>query len=304
MLMLWCRQVAKLAFIPGHLLIPGVVCFVLMGAWLGQTSPGDWVVVMIMGLVGYTMKRGGWPRPPLVLALILGGIMEQTFQITMRVHEGPAWLWERPIVVGIALLCVLTVFLAGRGVIKRKRDKDETVTGEGNEYNPIISLPLSLVLFAFFTHAYFDSQTWPEMAQQFPFTIAVPAVFFAFYALVRDSVDLKKEIGIQGGIAVVWREASSRIYFSEMSAFFGYMIGVLILTLLFGQKIAMPIYMAVYLIRWGKYSPKIALGYAAGGYAVLVLFYDRVMHLFWHPSWLDSWGPEMLPDWIPHWLFF
>ena len=90
MLMLWCRQVAKLAFIPGHLLIPGVVCFVLMGAWLGQTSPGDWVVVMIMGLVGYTMKRGGWPRPPLVLALILGGIMEQTFQITMRVHEGPA----------------------------------------------------------------------------------------------------------------------------------------------------------------------------------------------------------------------
>ena len=304
MLMAWSKQVAKLAFIPGHLLIPGVICFVLMGAWLGQTSPGDWVVVMIMGLVGYTMKRGGWPRPPLVLALILGGIMEQTFQISMRAHEGPSWLWERPIVVGIAGLCLLTVILAGRGVIKRKRDKDETVTGEGNEFNPLVSLPLSLALFAFFTHAYFDSQTWPEMAQQFPFTIAVPAVFFAFYALVKDSFDLRGELQNKGSLAVVWQEASSRIYFAKMAEFFAYMIGILVLTLLFGQKIAMPIYMAVYLIRWGKYSPKIAIGYALGGYVVLVAFYDRVMHLFWHPSWLNSWAPELLPEWLPHWLFF
>ncbi|MBT7268580.1 MAG: hypothetical protein HN884_17015, partial [Rhodospirillaceae bacterium] len=273
-------------------------------AWLGQTSPGDWVVVMIMGLVGYTMKRGGWPRPPLVLALILGGIMEQTFQISMRAHEGPSWLWERPIVVGIAGLCLLTVILAGRGVIKRKRDKDETVTGEGNEFNPLVSLPLSLALFAFFTHAYFDSQTWPEMAQQFPFTIAVPAVFFAFYALVKDSFDLRGELQNKGSLAVVWQEASSRIYFAKMAEFFAYMIGILVLTLLFGQKIAMPIYMAVYLIRWGKYSPKIAIGYALGGYVVLVAFYDRVMHLFWHPSWLNSWAPELLPEWLPHWLFF
>jgi hypothetical protein len=62
--------------------------------------------------------------------------------------------------------------------------------------------------------------------------------------------------------------------------------------------------MFVYLIKWGKYSPKLAIGYALGGYFVLVAFYDRVMHLFWHPSWLDSWAPELLPDWLPHWLFF
>ena len=103
---------------------------------------------------------------------------------------------------------------------------------------------------------------------------------------------------------MVWQEAAARIYFTKMTQFFGYMIGVLVLTLLFGQKIFMPIYMTIYLIRWGQYSSKLTVGYAFGGYLVLVAFYDRAMHLLWHPSWLDSWASELLSDWLPRWLFF
>jgi len=69
-------------------------------------------------------------------------------------------------------------------------------------------------------------------------------------------------------------------------------------------KIFMPIYMAIYLIRWGQYRPKLVVGYAFGRYLVLVAFYDRAMHLLWHPSWLDSWASELLSDWLPRWLFF
>jgi putative tricarboxylic transport membrane protein len=170
--------------------------------------------------------------------------------------------------------------------------------------SPIISLPLSIALFALFAYAFFVSQEWPESAQQFPFTIAVPAVFFAFYTLMVDSRDLVRAVHDNGSIAQVWQKAAKTIHFDQMSTFFAYLFGVLLLTLLVGQKIAMPIYMYVYLVRWGKYSPKVALIYAFCGYLVLVGFYDRVMHLFWHESWIKGWAPEMLPDWLPGWLFF
>ena len=72
--------------------------------------------------------------------------------------------------------------------------------------------------------------------------------------------------------------------------------------MLVGQKIAIPIYIATYLIRWGKYSWRAALTYAAGGWLVLVAFYDRVMNLFWYPTLFADWLEDLLPDWFPDWL--
>jgi len=101
LLMIWATQLAKVAFIRGHLIVPGVILFVFMGAWLGQASIGDWIVCLIAGIVGVVMKRGGWPRPPLVLALILGNILENSLYIsTMANESGIAWL-TRPIVLVI-----------------------------------------------------------------------------------------------------------------------------------------------------------------------------------------------------------
>ena len=79
---------------------------------------------------------------------------------------------------------------------------------------------------------------------------------------------------------------------------------MILIMLVIGQKLALPLFIAAYLIRWGHYNWRTALGYAAGGWLVLILFYDRVMDLFWHPSWLDSWLPQLFPRWLPTWLFF
>ena len=303
LLMMWSKQISKLAFIPGHMLIPGVIAFVAMGSWIGRTSVGDWITMMVFGLIGYVMKRGGWPRPPFVLALILGAIMEQTFQISMAAHRGPSWLWERPVVIAIAVLCLLTVFLATRGVIKNKQaGKDGPATGEGNERNPIISLPLSLFLLILFTYAYFASQEWPSNAQQFPFTIAVPGILFALYIVYMDLRHLAASRREFGSIGAAWAQTADDVAVRSTVTFFVYLIGMLLLTMLVGQKIAIPIYIATYLIRWGDYSWRAALTYAAGCWLVLVAFYDRVMNLFWYPTLFADWLEDLLPDWFPDWL--
>ncbi|MDE0032240.1 MAG: tripartite tricarboxylate transporter permease [Deltaproteobacteria bacterium] len=301
-LMLTSRHIARLAFIPGHLLVPGVLTFVLMGSWLSRTSVGDWVTVIVFGFIGYVMKRGGWPRPPFVLALILGGLMEQTFQISMAAHRGPSWLWERPIVMAIAGLCVLTIFFAARGIARNRKLDDRQAGGEGTEVNPIVSLPLSLFLSAVFAYAVWVSPGWPPSARQFPMAIAVPGLALALGTLLIDVRQLAARLSELGGLTTLFEETRENFQARPAAAFFGYLVGVLLLTMVLGQKMAVPIFITAYLVLWGRYRWRLSVCYALGGWAVLVAFYDRIVHLFWHPSWLSYWLPELLPAWLPAWL--
>ena len=308
LLMLWSKQVAKVAFLPGHMLVPGVILFVFMGAWLGGASLGDWVTVLTMGVVGFIMKRGGWPRPPLILALILGSIMENAFQITVRVHGDFGWL-TRPVVLVILALIAITIFLAVRGITTNKPtsdgNEDETaVTSEGTERAPMISLPFSVALLVIFVWSYFESQQWPLAVRQFPITAAVPGAVLVFFALIGDAREYAAVLKRDRGFGPAWARTSEDALLGRATMFFGYMLAMILIMLVIGQKLALPIYIGVYLVRWGNYNWRVALGYAVGGWVLLVGFYDQIMHLFWHQSWIESWLFPLLPDWFPKWLLF
>ena len=306
LLLALAKHVAKIAFIPGHLIVPGVIVFVFMGAWLGGASMGDWITCLTMGIVGYIMKRGGWPRPPLILALILGNILENTFQISMRAYDGASWL-GRPIVVVVIILVVLTVFFAVHRVVKSKLKADAGETdgpalGEGAERNPIISLPFSAILAVMFIWAGFESLPWPREVKQFPIFISIPAAVFALLAFsfdLRDILTARRE-------APDWRavieRGATQAFLPRACRFFGYLIAVVLLTFVVGQKITLPIFVGVYLWRWGGYSWRIAIGYAIGAWAFIVGFYDQIMNLLFHPSWLYGLLQPRLPDWLPSWL--
>jgi len=300
--MAWSRQVAKVAFIPGHLIVPGVILFVFMGAWLGGASLGDWITCFVMGVVGFIMKRGGWPRPPLVLALILGSIMENSFLIAMNAHDGAGWL-TRPIVLIIIVLIVLTIFFAARSLYRNRDAQKVAGTGEGAERNPILSLPFGIGLFLLFVWAGIEAMQWPGSVALFPQVAAVPGALLVLFAVINDFRGCRAATASHGGWAGALREASSKAVLPGAARFFGYLLGMILIMLVVGQKFAIPIFIAAYLIRWGKYNWRLALGYAVAGWVFLVGFYDRIMSLFWYPSWLDSWLPELLPDWLPAWLF-
>ena len=307
LLMMWSNQVAKIAFVPGHLLVPGVILFVFMGSWLGGGALGDWITVFVMGLVGFFMKRGGWPRPPLILALILGSIMENSFQLTMRVYQDLSWLLK-PINLTILVLIIITLVLAARGITTNRRadtgDKEkEIVTGEGSEKNPVVSLPFAIALLIFFGWALVEALPWPSTAGRFPVTAAVPGIGLVLLAVIADARAYMGAVRDSGGLHPAWAKASEMAVLDRAIVFFGYLAAMIILALIIGQKLAIPIFIAVYLIRWGKYSTRFALTYAAGGWVLLVGFYDRIMNLLWHNSWLSDWLPEALPAFVPAWLF-
>ena len=77
---------------------------------------------------------------------------------------------------------------------------------------------------------------------------------------------------------------------------------MIVLTLLVGQKIALPVFVGVYLVRWGHYRKRVGVTYALATWVILVFFYDQVMNLLFHPSYLALWLQPLLPSAVPDWL--
>ena len=100
-----------------------------------------------------------------------------------------------------------------------------------------------------------------------------------------------------GGLLV---SGNAELY--KAGQFFGYLVCVVLLTLVIGQKIALPLFIGIYLWRWGGYGWRLSVGYALAAWAFIAVFYDKLLHLVFHPFWLAPPLRAIIPDWFPAWL--
>ncbi|MGI9259205.1 MAG: tripartite tricarboxylate transporter permease [Gammaproteobacteria bacterium] len=284
LLLYFARQIYKIAFVPGHLIVPGVMTVLLMGAWIATNSIGDWWVALAMGTIGYLMKQGGWPRPPLILALVLGALMENNYQLSTQIYGQYAWLYSRPMVVIIELLILVTVLLALYGVIKPK-PKDDSEAGEGAAINPLISLPITLAIAAVFVFALWITQGFEQRATaQFPLAILAIGLPLVALILIKDFVASRRAVTEQASLGAAWRSAVHKAEVPASSVFLGFLLAMFALTYLAGQLVALPVFVAAYLMIWGSYRWPLALAYAAATAFLLWAFYGQLMNLLFHRS--------------------
>lgn len=287
LLMIWSKQVAKVSFLPGHLLVPGVAVLVLMGSWLASSALGDWATCIAFGLLGYWMKQGGWPRPPLILALVLGKLMEDNLLLSVQIYDGYSWITDRPIVLVILALIAITIFLAVKGVIKSKNSPtDSIIVGEGAGRNPVLSLPLALLFFSFFVAAIIGAGDWQPAARQFPVVVSTTGILLLVFIIYFDFRDTTNFIITAPGPVTALRHAFEKSDLVSSLQFILYLSAILLGTIFVGQLISLTLFVAIYLWRWGNYDWKISIGYALATWAFIYGFYDQVMHLFFYPSML------------------
>jgi len=201
------------------------------------------------------------------------------------------------------VIIVLTIFLAARGVAKERLAR-KVPLGVGSGNSPVVSLPLSVIFLVAFAWAGYTSLDWPTPVRQFPLLIAIPGTLLSLVVVIRDLLRLIETKKAIGNWKTMMQKASEDAWLSEAVPFFGYLAGTILLTLLAGQKIAIPVFVGAYLLRWGHYSGRVATAYALGAWAILVLFYDQVMSLLFHPSYLATWLQPLLPPAFPEWLIF
>jgi hypothetical protein len=95
-------QFARLATLRYTLILPAVLSVVYIGAFEASRNWGDLIALLIFGVFGWLMKQFKWPRPPLVLGLVLGDSIERYMFISIE-RYGFEWLW-RPVVVVLLTL--------------------------------------------------------------------------------------------------------------------------------------------------------------------------------------------------------
>jgi TctA family transporter len=74
---LCANPLARVATLRAGILIPCVFAVCFVGAYQGSVSYGDLVLLVVFGALGWTMKRYGWARAPLILGFVLGKLIEK-----------------------------------------------------------------------------------------------------------------------------------------------------------------------------------------------------------------------------------
>jgi TctA family transporter len=105
--LLFTSQLAKLSAVRIQILAPLVMVVVFLAAFQASANMGDLIALLIIGGLGWTMKRTGWPRPPLLLGFLLGTLIERYAVISVKAY-GYGWMM-RPLVIAIILITILTL---------------------------------------------------------------------------------------------------------------------------------------------------------------------------------------------------
>ncbi|MEO1250034.1 MAG: tripartite tricarboxylate transporter permease [Pseudomonadota bacterium] len=105
--------IAKILAIPRNFLIPFILFFTLMGAYIGQNNATELLLLVGFGVCATVLRFADYPLAPLLIGFILGGMLEDNFSRAMQLYDGISFIWERPMTLGLLAIAVLLIFLPG-----------------------------------------------------------------------------------------------------------------------------------------------------------------------------------------------
>ena len=93
------------------IVLVGILIFSIVGSYALRNSIFDVTLILIFGILGFLMEKVEIPLPPLILALILGPMIEENLRVGLVKSDGSFWpFFSRPI--SLFFFCILVfVFL-------------------------------------------------------------------------------------------------------------------------------------------------------------------------------------------------
>ncbi|MEP4197056.1 MAG: tripartite tricarboxylate transporter permease [Aliishimia sp.] len=103
--------IAKVLSIPRNFLIPFILFFTLMGAYIGQNNATELLILVGFGVCATALKFADYPLAPLLIGFILGGMLENNFARSMQLYDGVSFIWERPMTLGLLIIAGILIVL-------------------------------------------------------------------------------------------------------------------------------------------------------------------------------------------------
>jgi putative tricarboxylic transport membrane protein len=102
----------RLLAIPQPYLYGGILLFSSLGAYSLNGSAFDLILLWVIGLIGYLMRRFDFPVAPCVIGLILGPLAEEQMRRALSISQGDASVFfTHPL--SATLLAIAAVALVG-----------------------------------------------------------------------------------------------------------------------------------------------------------------------------------------------
>lgn len=120
----------KILRVRATVLAPITVLITLIGVYTVNNDVFDIVLVIAFGALGYLMKKLGFDPGPLVLAFVLGSLLEESLRRSLLIFDGnPAGFFSRPIsgvLLGAFVLVAVWPLIRSARARQRERSSDST----------------------------------------------------------------------------------------------------------------------------------------------------------------------------------
>jgi putative tricarboxylic transport membrane protein len=121
---------AKVLAVPNRILMPLILLFCVIGVYSTKNNAWDVVSMALLGVFGLILKRYGYELAPIILAFVLGPLLETNFRLSLVMgHGDPLVFLMRPIsavAIGFAVLLGISTWLSSR---KQRNVKSHMITG-------------------------------------------------------------------------------------------------------------------------------------------------------------------------------
>jgi TctA family transporter len=275
---LFLKPLAKITQIRGSLLIPFILLLVYLGAFAEKNAFEDMIVVIFFGALGWILEKLQWPRPPLLLGLVLGPLAENRLFLSTD-NYGLAWIW-RP-----GVLIIFAVTLAGilYPVIKerwsKKKSLEDELTGQEKIADPARarrSAIFGFVIIATLAIALWRSRDFGFRAGLFPWAVGFPVLVLAtlqFFLDVTGKTRFKTdEIG-------VGQDLPKKVVANRTMTIGAWIVGYFVAIWLVGFSAAVPLTTVLYLKIAGNEKWPITIALSAIGWIFFYALFAYTLHV-------------------------
>jgi hypothetical protein len=249
---IFLKPLAKVTQVRGSLIIPIILVLIYLGAYAEKNAFQDMLVVLFFGGLGWVMEKLQWPRPPVLLGLVLGPLAENRLFLSTD-NYGLAWM-HRP---GVLIIFALTLAGIFYPIIKQRwEDKarvDSTTqvraAAEKRESQGIrfsAAVLFTLIVVALLGLALWQSRNFGFRAGLFPWVIGTPTLVLAIFQLGKDLLGrTKTRSPEEGGV-------SHELAVKRTLTILGWIAFFFVAIWLLGFSYAVPISMLLYLKFGGQ----------------------------------------------------
>ncbi|WP_425091105.1 tripartite tricarboxylate transporter permease [Tropicimonas sp. S265A] len=122
--------IAKILAIPREYLIPFILFFTLMGAYIGQNNATELLLLVGLGVMATIFRFADYPLAPLLIGFILGTMLEDNFARSMQLYRGLGFILERPMTLGLLVLALLLVLLPSYRARRARKRAEGVADGD------------------------------------------------------------------------------------------------------------------------------------------------------------------------------